>query len=172
MQASPNHLTEFLAAWGAILSTLGMGWTLYRDLLDHAKLQLSAGVRRIASGDDGKYYSVAPKAPVQPISEKLFVVMTVVNVGRRPVMWQGWGGKYRDGKPGFQIVGQGLPKMLQEGESHDEIAELEGDVNPISENVRKLYVWDAAGRKWSLSRKQLKKLKREAREAKVLEKPA
>ena len=45
----PDNLTKFLAAWGgALLGTFGLGWTLYRDLLDRAKLQVSASVRKIA----------------------------------------------------------------------------------------------------------------------------
>jgi hypothetical protein len=168
MQTTPDYLTKFLAAWGAILATFGLGWTLYRDLLDRAKLQISAKVRRIGVSTDGKYYAIAPKLKVQA-SAKLCVVMNVVNVGRRPVLWQGWGGKYHkreDEGTAFFIVGQSLPKMLQEGESHSELTELEANLKPASENVRRLYVWDASGREWALSRKQLKQLKKEAREAK------
>jgi hypothetical protein len=162
-----DYLTKFLAAWGAILATFGLGWTLYRDLLDRGKLQISARVRRIGMSTDGKYYAVAPNLNVQA-SQKLFVVMSVVNVGRRPVLWQGWGGKYHKREAegtGFYIVGQNLPKMLQEGESHSELTALEATLKPASENVRKLYVWDAAGKEWALSRKQLKELKKEARDA-------
>ena len=168
MQTLPDNLTQFLAAWGAILSTFGLGWTLYRDLLDRAKLQISAKVRRIARGAYGMYFAVAPNLPVQA-SEKLFVVMSVVNVGRRPVMWQGWGGKYHKREAegtAFFIVGQNLPKMLQEGESHSEMTELEDNLKPANDNVKKMYVWDPAGKEWALSRKQLKKLKEEARAAK------
>jgi hypothetical protein len=160
-------LTTFLAAWGALLGTFGLGWTLYRDLLDRGKLQISARVRRIGRSEDGKYYAVSPSVKVQA-SEKLFVVMSVVNVGRRPVLWQGWGGKYRKPEPegnSFFIVGQNLPKMLQEGESHSELTELARDFKPASENIRSLFVWDAAGKHWALSRKQLKTLKEEARRA-------
>jgi len=169
MQSPPNHLTEFLAAWGAILSTFGLGWTFYRDLLDRAKLQVSAKVRRIARSTDGRYYAVAPHLTVEA-TEKLFVVMSVVNVGRRPVMWQGWGGKYHKREEegtAFFIVGQDLPKMLQEGESHSEMTELGDNLEPASHNVQRLYVWDTAGKEWALSRKQLKQLKKEAGEARL-----
>lgn len=168
MQASPDNLTKFLAAWGAVLATFTLGWTIYRDLLDRAKLQLSARVRRIARGLDGKYFAVTPSIKVQAATDKLFVVMTVVNVGRRPVMWEGWGGKYhrrQNGKTAFFIVGQDLPKMLQEGHSHSEMTELGDDLEPASDNVKRLYIWDPAGNEWALSRRQLKKLKKEARDA-------
>jgi hypothetical protein len=168
MQVRTDHLTQFLAAWGAILSTFGLGWSLYRDLLDRAKLQVSAKVRRITQSLDGKYYAVRPDMPVQA-SEKLFVIMSVVNTGRRPAMWQGWGGKYRKSEAegnSFFIVGQNLPKMLQEGETHSEMTELNDDLRPASANVKRLYIWDPAGKEWALSRKQLKELKREALKAK------
>ncbi len=41
-----SSLTEILAAYGALLSSVGFGWNLYRDLLDRAKLQVSANVRK------------------------------------------------------------------------------------------------------------------------------
>ena len=97
------------------------------DLLrDRGKLQISARVRRIGRSDDGRYYAVAPHVKV-PASEQLFVVMSVVNVGRRPVLWEGWGGKYHKREAegtGFYIVAQNLPKMLHEGESHSEMTAL------------------------------------------------
>ena len=45
-----GSLTEFLAAYGALLASIGFGWNLYRDLLDRARLQVSVNVRRIATG--------------------------------------------------------------------------------------------------------------------------
>jgi hypothetical protein len=55
--------------------------------------------------------------------------------------------------------------MLQEGESHSEMTALDADLKPASENVKRLFLWDASGRHWALSRKQLTKLKQEARES-------
>lgn len=165
--ASPDYLTKFLAAWGATLATFGLGWTLYRDLLDRAKLQVSVSVRRIAVGPEGTLLAVAPDVKVKA-TEELFVVMNVVNVGRRPAMWQGWGGKYHRPEVeanAFFIPGKNLPKMLGEGESHSEFAKLKANLWPPGDNVRRLYIWDPAGREWALSRKQLRQLKKEAREA-------
>jgi hypothetical protein len=170
LAAPSDALTKFLAAWGAIVSTFGMGWTLYRDLLDRAKLQVTCAVRRITRGADGKYFAVDPNLPVQA-SEQLYVVMNVVNIGRRPVMWQGWGGRYHEREEegtAFFIVGSNLPMMLQEGQSHSEMTPLEDNLKPASENVRQLYMWDPSGKEWSLSRKELKRLKLAARKAKGL----
>ena len=167
MRNPPSRLTEFLAAYAAILSSVGFGWNLYRDLLDRAKLQVTANVRRIAQGADGKYFAVKPDLQLEGASEQLYVIMTVVNVGRRPVLWQGWGGNYHqreDGKTGFTIVGRDLPKMLQEGEAHSEFTALEASLKPVHDNAKSLFMWDPSGKHWKLPRKGLKKLKQEARD--------
>jgi hypothetical protein len=163
----PHSLTEFLAAWGAILATLGFGWNLYRDLLDRASLQVSATVRRIAFSTTGQPFAVGHDVPVDA-TRQLFVVMTVVNVGRRPVMWKGWGGKYRkreNNRDGFVVIPEHLPKMLQEGEMHSEVTTLDAGLSPVHANVRKLYMWDSSGRQYSLSRRRMRRLRQEAREA-------
>jgi hypothetical protein len=165
MNAPFSRLTEILAAYGALLSSIGFGWNLYRDLLDRAKLQVSANVRRIVVGADGKWFSAKPDLNIAGASEQLFVVFSVVNVGRRPVLWQGWGGKYHkpeEGKDGFFIVGRSLPKMLQEGETHDEFTVLEADLSPVHDNVKSLQMWDPSGKHWKLSGKALRELKAEA----------
>jgi hypothetical protein len=131
-----RSLTEFLAAWGALLASIGLGWNLYRDLLDRAKLQVSVNVRRIEKSMDGKPFAALP---VEGVSEQLYVITSVTNVGRRPVLWQGWGGKYRtpvEGKKAFFIVSRELPKMLKEAESHSEFTELRADLRPASANVK------------------------------------
>lgn len=91
----------------------------------------------------------------------MFVVMDVVNIGRRPIQWTGWGGKHHKpvrGKDSFVIVGVALPKMLKEGESHSEFT---GEINPVLENVKRLFIWDGTGQKWCVSRRELRKLKKD-----------
>ena len=100
---------------------------------------------------------------MQGASNQLFVVVDVANAGRRPVTWVGWGGKYHkpvNGKSGFTIIPGNLPKRLGEGDSHSEYTD---SLNPAAENVRKVFIWDAAGRNWPVSRRSLKKLKEESR---------
>lgn len=46
-------VTGFLAVYGAILSSVGLGWNLYRDMLDRPKLKLSARVRRFVVSPTG-----------------------------------------------------------------------------------------------------------------------
>jgi len=155
-----SGLTAFLAVWGAILSSITFGWTLYRDLRDRAKVKLTASVRRIGRREgDGAYFAIEPGQNIAGASEELFVVVSVVNVGRRPIRWKGLGGYYHkpvNGKGGFVVSARFLPKMLEEQEAHDEFTNL--DAQFINDNVKRLYIWDAAGGEWSVSRKDMKKL--------------
>jgi hypothetical protein len=66
--ASSMTLTAFLAVWGALLSTVLAGWTVFRDLRDRGKLQLDPSVGNIVPGDDKRDY----------------LFLTLTNVGRRP----------------------------------------------------------------------------------------
>jgi hypothetical protein len=157
-------LTTFLAVWGAILSSIVFGWTLYRDLRDRAKIMLTAEVRRLAQREDGKYFTIAPDQEIAGQSEALFVVISVVNVGRRRMCWKGAGGYYKhpvNGKNAFVLTPRYLPKVLEEQEAHDELTELDSEF--IRGNIKQLYVWDVAGRQWSVSRRDLKRLGADAR---------
>jgi hypothetical protein len=158
-------LTSLLAAYGATLSSITFGWTLFRDLRDRASLKVIVRVRRIGVGLNGMGFAVSPSVAVAGASQELYLVVRVVNVGRRPMLWEGWGGKYikpQHGKSSFFIVGANLPKMLNERESHSERTTL-SDANIT--NVETFYVWDASGKHWQLSRKQMKSLRAEAAEA-------
>lgn len=157
-------LTTLLAVWGAILSSIVFGWNLYRDLLDRAKIKLSVEVRRIGVREDGKFFSIEPGLNIAGASEALFVVISVVNVGRRRMRWKGAGGHYKhpvNGKSSFVLSARFLPKSLEEQEAHDEFTELTEEF--INGNVKHLFIWDVAGRKWSVSRRDMKNLVADAK---------
>jgi len=169
-----DSLTKFLAAYGAILSSIGLGWTLYRDLRDRAQLQIDVRVRRIVQSEDGKWYAVNHDLNVADASQQLFVIMSAVNVGRRPVVWEGWGGNYKEpfkGKSNFAIIPRNLPRMLHEGETHSELTMLEDDLRPAADNVKRLFLWDTTGKKWKLSWRKMRALRKEALAAKKLSRP-
>jgi hypothetical protein len=159
--AQPISVTTLLAVYGALLSSITLGWNLYRDLHDRARLRVVARLARIAPADTGtgQLFAVAPHLPVANATEQVFVFVDVTNVGRRPVRWDGWGGKYytpKNGKKSFIILPIQLPKMLHEGESHTEFTpELVAGID----NVKRIFIWDAAGKKWKLPRRELTKLK-------------
>lgn len=157
-----DGLTKALAMYGAILSSIGLGWNLYRDLIDRARLKVEAQVRRIVRSDDGRWYATDPALPIAGASEQVFVVINVTNIGRRPLQWQGWGGKYHDrvnGRDSFVVIPTTLPRMLNEGETHSDFTAK----FPTAENVKKLFVWDASGKEWCVSRRNLKKLVTDSR---------
>ena len=164
--SEPLTITGLLAHYGAVLSSIALGWNLYRDLHDRAKLKLVAHLRRIASSAVGpQRYAVTPDLPVAGKSQAVYIFLDVTNVGRRPVKWVGWGGEYKQpaassGKLSFVVIAIDLPKMLAEGESHSEFTD---NLHTEMENVKKIFLWDASGKNWNLSRRELKKLKEEVR---------
>lgn len=160
---SPLTLTALLAAYGAVLSSIGFGWNLYRDLQNKPHLKFDMHIRSIVKSPDGKWYQVSPDLPIKGASEQLFLVVNVTNVGRRPVKWTGWGGQYHkrhQGKSGFTIQPTSIPIMLPEGES---FSELTGDLSAVSDDVKRLFIWDATGKYWHPSSRALRKLKEERR---------
>jgi hypothetical protein len=172
--SEPLTITGLLALYGAVLSSVGLGWNLYRDLHDRAQLRLVAHLRRIAPSAVGpQRYAVAADLPVAGRSEAVYVFLDVANVGRRPVKWNGWGGKYKkpdatSGLDSFTVIAIALPKMLAEGESHSEYTDgLHTDI----ENVRKIFLWDASGKNWNLPRRELRKLKAQVRKHMATVKP-
>ncbi len=160
--------TTALAIYGAVVATITFGWNLFRDLRDRGKLKISASVRRIVGGPTGARYSIKHDFPAEGASEGLYIVMTVANIGRRPMRWEGWGGLYKTpyrGKDAFLCIPRHLPKILAEKENHQEYTELEPEFDPG--NIKKLYIWDGVDGEWKLSWWQLRKLRIEAKEARA-----
>ncbi len=94
----------------------------------------------------------------------LYVVVAAVNVGRRPMRWEGLGGyslRPVNGKKGFSIPTDGLPKLLGEMEAHTEFTELNEQF--ADGNVKNLQIWDGAGGEWSVPRRDIKKIVADAR---------
>jgi hypothetical protein len=146
-----------VAFYAAIMSSVTAGVQFFNYLRDRAKLQVKASLRRIAVSTDGKTYAVATTLPVSA-SSKTFVVITALNLGRRPVKINGWGGKYITPKEreGFVVVPVGMPKILTEWESIDEMTD---ELHDSIGNIKYLYVYDASGREWKVKGSDLKKIK-------------
>jgi hypothetical protein len=161
----PDNLTRFLATYGALLASIGFGWNLYRDLRDRAQLKVSAAISRLTVDGQGSWVAITSAVRAAG-SNQLYVVMTVVNVGRRPIVWVGWGGEYRKGAsntPSFAIldteINNHLPRKLQEGDTHTVCIELQAR---FFDNVKSFFMWDASGKKWKIPRKQLRELREES----------
>jgi hypothetical protein len=150
-------ITTIIAIYAAILSSIGVGWNLYRELYDRARVKISISLMRIATGADGRHFAVGPHLPTENISADLHVVVKITNVGQRPVLLQGWGGKWKDpekGKDTFVVVSQGLPRTLKGHESHQEFTP---DLSVVSPNIKTLFVCDSSGKNWYVSNKELRK---------------
>ena len=165
------NMTAFLAVWGAILSSITFGWTLYKDLRDKAKIKLSAQLRIIGEREgDGAPFVAAPHLNIQGAGDQLFIVVSVINIGRRRMRWKGLGGTYRtpvNGRQTFIVSARNLPKIREEQEALDEIAELNQEI--VDGNLKGIYIWDGSGRIWRVPRKEIKQLKADIE--KYVEKP-
>ena len=146
MTVSQDNLTKFLAAYGALLASIGFGWNLYRDLRDRAKLKVSATISRLTVDGQGNWLAIT-SAVKAPGTKQRFIVMTVVNVGRRPIVWTGWGGKYKKRTNGAQFgipdkrIHNHLPKKLQEGDAHSACTELEEEFRECKESFYVGCIW-------------------------------
>ena len=141
-------ITQPLAIWGAILSTVAVTWNVVRDLGDRPRLKVEAMI--------GKMYP--------DHTDREYVFVTITNIGRRPVVVKGCGGrkkKHVPGKRGIFIVSIGLPRTLKEGEYHNEWTP---DLSFINDDLEKIHVWDSAGREWKISRKNLRYLLKTGKE--------
>lgn len=135
-------ITKFLALWGAILSTIAITWNIFRDANDKGKLKIEAMIGKM----------------VPDHTDKDYLVITITNIGRRPVLVKSRGGmkkKNVKGARGMYIIPHGLPRMLKEGEYHMEFTE---DLSIISPELEKIHVWDSTGKEWEVSKKNLKSL--------------
>jgi hypothetical protein len=84
-------LTTILAIYAAILSSILLGWNLYRELHDRARVKISVSLMRLATGADGRQFAFAFHSPTEDAD--VHVVVKITNAGRSPVMLQGWGGE-------------------------------------------------------------------------------
>jgi hypothetical protein len=135
-------ITGLLAFYGTIVSTAALVWNIIRDSRDRSRVKLEAMI--------GKLYP--------DHTDRDYLVLTMTNVGRRPVQIKGWYGlrkRRSDDERGLIVVTQGLPRILNEAESHHEFCI---DLTLLNKDLQKLYVSDSAGREWKLPRKRMNRL--------------
>ena len=153
-------MIQFLAIWGAILSTFTLGWGLYRDLRDRPKIKVSARLRIIGQrSGDGAPFAADPSLNIEGASDVLVIVVSVINIGRRRFRWKGIGGKYQypvNDRDTFLVSPHHLPKILEEQEALDEVVELNEEI--ARGNLKELYVTNGTGDHWKISDKELKQL--------------
>lgn len=154
-------LTQTLAIYAAVVSTVGLVLTLVRDLRDAPNVKVSAGWKRFVIAEDGKAYQVSHTMAVKGMTPGIFFVANAVNVGRRPTFITHFGGAYiepTNSKQGFIIIPRDLPKMLKEGES---LSEYTNEVMELANNIKSIYFLDSSDRRWKLPKRELKRIKGE-----------
>src|SRR5215467_13559957 len=102
LQPKTSTATDFLAIWGALLATGNVVWTVFRDRGDRGKIRLTAMVGKIVGG------------PAILEDKKDYVLLTITNIGKRPIKITHVGGRFRRGtqhRSNFLAVGQTYPKL-------------------------------------------------------------
>lgn len=82
--------TAIAAIYGAIVSTFAVAWNVYRDSHDRARLELSTIVGFAIKDGIVSYAFALEKWPEQFRGSSPELFLTITNVGRRPVVVQGW----------------------------------------------------------------------------------
>jgi hypothetical protein len=154
-------LTTILAIYAAIVSSICLGWNLYRELHDRACVKISISLMSQVPGGDGRQFSLFP--PNKNAGADAHVLIKITNAGRRPVTLQGWGGEWKtpeNGRDKFTVISQGLPRILNGHESHREFTP---DLSVISPNIKALFVSDSSGNNWYVADRELRETVEQAR---------
>jgi hypothetical protein len=138
------NLTSLIALYGAILSSILLGWSIYRDLSDRGKL---------------KVYCFIGKEAIPGVrkSEKSWFFYVVTNTGKRPVYVTNIGGrykKYNGSKYTDFSISSFRKQKLEPGEEVIEKCEL----SVINEPITNLFAIDSLNKVYEVRRKNLKKV--------------
>lgn len=132
-----------LAIYGALLSTVLLGWTIYQGRKDHGWLRIELHVDRTTIGE-----STVTKA----------VILRATNTGRRPISIVAVGVKCKGKRQPVALVvsdAREMPK-LDESESRDAILPL-GPIGPASQ-VEWFMMTDSYGRIFRTGRRETRAL--------------
>lgn len=104
-----NNTTLIIAIYGAILSTIGMIWNIYKGSQDKSKIKINARIGFISQG--GK-------------SSEPLLLIEAINHGRRAVFLSSVGIRLTRNED-IAMMNVRLPIELKEGKSHTEWIEIE-----------------------------------------------
>ncbi len=137
--------TDFLAIWGAIVSTVAVVWNVFRDLNDRTKLSVRVSISRMVPDPTNRDY----------------LVVTMTNIGRRPVMIKSWGAEFAkksEGKPFALFIPRQLPKLIAESEYH---MEWSHDLQSLRPEIKSIFVVDSSDKHWKAPKKDVKRVIRD-----------
>ena len=139
-------LTTLIALYGAILSSVLLGWNIYRDLTDKGSLRVHCYIGNII-------------IPGGPKDENDYLVYSITNVGRKPTLVTHIGGKTKEND--FMITPRELPKMLKPGEY---LLEYTRDLSILNDNLLCLWALDSFGKAHKVKKSVLKDLIKKGKE--------
>ena len=143
-------ITLIIAAWGAVLSTVTMGWNFFRDFSDRGRLRVSCSMGSFVQPGVG--------------TKDNLLIWNVTNVGRQPVMLTNVGGEYSS-KNNFVISTElPLPKMLQPGEYFTGWTDKHSELK--KQEIKALTAIDSFGKIYKAPKKQVREIKEKLRKLK------
>ena len=98
-----------IAIYGAVLATIAIGWNIYNNLQDRAKIKVETKFGFMV-GDNSK---------------KHLLFVNVMNFGKRPITLSSMGLRAEDGGNLLNLKTISLPYELGEGKSHPEWFDIE-----------------------------------------------
>lgn len=136
--------SDAIAGLSFVVSGMALGWTMFRDLADRPSLRVGCFIGRMA----GRGIR----------DERDYIVWSITNSGRRPIVVEHVGGEFKEKDKNFIIVPHApLPRTLQPYETFTEYS----DDLESAQNLRTLCVWDTLGKKYVARRNKLEKVKKE-----------
>ena len=145
---SPD-VTALVAMYGAVVATLGAGWSIYRDIKVRARrLRVNVFVGRGFGGAPIDYFVVKVTnngaVPVVPAA-------IVITNGRREKKQLYW-----------LVADPPFARLLQPGESSGQTST---DLSPLVDPDLRIYVEDSFGKKWHLKRVDARRLSEAAQKS-------
>ena len=142
--------TLVIAIWGAVLATISLVWNLLRDISHQGKLRVHCYRGKIVGGGIS--------------DENTYLVYSVTNVGKEPIVLSNFGGTTSDEKYNafcITLDNEHVSKMLQPGDHIIQRAEI--DI--LDDNLLTLSVTDTLGRTFECPKKTVKALIQQQKKA-------
>ncbi len=130
-------IIEFLALWGAVLSSGLLCWTVYRARAERDRILVSCFIGGIINGDR--------------VTKEDFLVFKIHNLGRQQFVITHLGGHCK--KKHFTVPSPGLPKTVEPGKC---INQYTGDLSMLGRpDLTQLWVMDSLGKTWQIDKRNL-----------------
>jgi hypothetical protein len=143
-----------VSVYGAIATTVTAVWNIcWNGLRDRGRLRLE--LRLLRSVQDEATYEWIER-PMSSL-EGAELHLTAVNVGRRPIAVDAWCGvlRRRAGAAGIIRFGEATPRKRLD-ETEECVIVSRDFIGAFTSGLRRMYVTDSSGRRWSVPRKCLR----------------